>query len=208
MNIYLIIGTLIWLYLLSALNRAQLPAFHFLVGTAGLFFILIGLSDPYWVWFFTHAVINGVRWIGQTTGMCTIMNHYGLVSINNPTGPLTMSIDYECSGIIETTAFVSLVAFFPIFKRTERAFFGLLGVLWIYIANVLRLGLVVVICHFNGGQAFFLAHSILGRMLFYVLVIALYYNVFTYSQISKSLFAAFRSTIARWKVKLKRGRVS
>lgn len=208
MNIYLIIGALVWLYLLSALNRAHLPAFHFIVGTAGLFFILIGLSDPYWVWFFTHAVINGVRWIGETTGMCTIMNHYGLVSINNPTGPLTMSIDYECSGIIETTAFVSLVAFFPIFKRTERAFFGLLGVLWIYLANVLRLGLVIVICHYYGGSAFFLAHSILGRMLFYVLVIMLYYNVFTYSQISHSLFAGFSAAIKRRNFKFKGGRSS
>lgn len=205
MSIYLIIGIPIWLYLLSVLKRAHVPAFFFIVGCAGLFFILIGLSDPYWVWFFTHAVINGVRWFGEWTGMCEIMNHYGLVSINNPTSPLVMSIDYECSGIIETTAFVSLVVFFPIFNRYERVFFGLLGVLWIYVANVLRLAIVIIIVHFQGGGAFFLAHSIIGRLVFYVLVIALYYNVFTYSQISHSIYLSFRNNYRRIKAKFKRG---
>lgn len=206
MSIYLIIGIPIWLYLLSVLKRAQTPAFFFIIGCAGLFFILIGFSDPYWVWFFTHAVINGVKWIGETTGMCEIMNHYGLVSINNPYGPLTMSIDYECSGIIETTAFVSLVAFFPLFNRYEKVFFGIFGILWIYVANVIRLGIVIVIVHIHGGSAFFLAHSILGRLIFYILVITLYYNVFTYSQISHSIYLTFRSNYHQLRRRLKGGK--
>lgn len=206
MSIYLILGFLIWLYLISVLKRAQVPAFYFIVGSAGLFFILIALSDPYWVWFFTHAVINGVRWVGTVTGMCTIMSHYGLVSINNPFNPLTMTIDYECSGIIETTAFVSLVAFFPLFNHHERVFFGLLGLLWIYLANVLRLAIVIVLVHFSGGQIFFFGHAILGRLVFYILVIVLYYNVFTYSQISRNFYAACVATLRRWQVNLHWGR--
>lgn len=83
MNIYLLIGIVVWLYLLSILKRARLSAFYFIVGSGGLFFILIALSDPYWVWFFTHAVINGVKWFGELTGMSTVMNHYGLISISN-----------------------------------------------------------------------------------------------------------------------------
>jgi len=205
MSTYLILGALIWGYLLSLLKRANVPAFFFLVGTGGLFFILIALSDPYWVWFFTHAVINGVRWFGEATGMCTIMNRYGLVSINNPFGPLTMTIDYECSGIIETTAFVSLVAFFPIFNPSERAFFAIFGTLWIYAANVLRLAIVVVIVHFGGGNLFFLAHSMIGRIVFYTLVMMLYYNAFTYSQISHSLYLAFKSWVDRFKSKFRKG---
>ncbi|GAK48647.1 exosortase [Secundilactobacillus oryzae JCM 18671] len=208
MNVYLILGFIVWLYLLSVLKRAQVPAFYFIFGSAGLFFILIGLSDPYWVWFFTHAVINGVRWIGDLTGMVSIMNRYGLVSINNPTAPLTMSIDYECSGIIETMAFLSLMTFFPIFNRRERVFFGLVGLFWIYAANVLRLAIVIVMVHFMGGGVFFLAHSIIGRMVFYVLVIALYYNVFTFSQISYSLYDTFARNIGRLRTKLKRGETS
>lgn len=58
MNVYIIVGTIIWLYVLSVLKRSKLSAFFFIVGSGGLFFILIALSDPYWVWFFTHAVLH------------------------------------------------------------------------------------------------------------------------------------------------------
>lgn len=197
MSIYLIIGIVLWLYLVSVLKRAHVPAFLFIVGTAGLFFILIGFSNPYWVWFFTHSVINGVRWFGNLTGMSSVMNHYGLISINNPTNPLTMTIDYECSGVIETMAFISIVVFFPIFNRYEKAFFGIFGILWIYLSNVLRLAIIITMVHFGGGQIFYLAHSIVGRVIFYILVIILYYNVFTYSQISHILYQNFRSHFKR-----------
>lgn len=38
MSIYLIIGIIVWLYILSILKRAQLSAFHFIFGSGGLFF--------------------------------------------------------------------------------------------------------------------------------------------------------------------------
>ncbi|MDG5112319.1 hypothetical protein P8T56_01915 [Companilactobacillus pabuli] len=67
---------------------------------------------------------------------------------------------------------------------------------------MLRLALIIIIVHFAGGSAFFIGHSIVGRMVFYILVIALYYNVFTYSQISHSLYQNFRRFITRIKKRL------
>lgn len=203
MNIYLLIGIVVWLYLLSILKRARLSAFHFIVGSGGLFFILIALSDPYWVWFFTHAVINGVKWFGELTGMSTVMNRYGLISISNPTAPVTMSIDYECSGIIETVAFLSMVIFLPMYNKFERVFFSILGTLWIYVANVIRLVSVIMIVHFGGGNLFFLAHSIVGRLIFYVLVIMLYYEVFTFSQLSQGLYHIFKIRVQRFEQRIR-----
>lgn len=203
MNIYLLIGIVVWLYLLSILKRARLSAFYFIVGSGGLFFILIALSDPYWVWFFTHAVINGVKWFGELTGMSTVMNHYGLISISNPTAPVTMSIDYECSGIIETVAFLSMVIFLPMYNKFERVFFSILGTLWIYVANVIRLVSVIVIVHFGGGNLFFLAHSIVGRLIFYVLVIMLYYEIFTFSQLSQGLYHIFKIRVQRFEQRIR-----
>ncbi|ANZ59916.1 exosortase family protein XrtG [Secundilactobacillus paracollinoides] len=202
MSIYLIIGIVVWLYALSILKRAGLSAFHFIVGSAGLFFILISLSDPYWIWFFTHAVINGVKWVGDVTGMCDVMNRYGLVAINNPTQPVMMSIDYECSGIIETTAYIGMVAFSPMYNSVERVFFGVVVTLWIYGANVIRLTVVVTIVHFMGGGQYYLAHTIIGRLVFYTLVIAMYYNVFTYTQVSHSLYRNFIKWRDRWRKRL------
>ncbi|WP_461218588.1 exosortase family protein XrtG [Lapidilactobacillus salsurivasis] len=192
MNPLLIGGILIFLYLLSLMRRAQLPAFSFILGSIGLFFILIAYSDPYWIWFFTHAVVKAVQGFGNLTGLCGVMSQYGIVHILTEQGSVLMSVDYECSGIIETMAFVALLTFFPAYRPAERLFYGAIGVLWIYLANVLRLCLVVVIVHFFGPSSFYLAHTILGRLLFYALVIILYYNVFTYSQMARGLYYRIR----------------
>ncbi|KRK80174.1 exosortase family protein XrtG [Companilactobacillus nodensis] len=191
MNVYILLGIVVWLYMLSVLKRAQLSAFFFIVGSAGLFFILTAISQPYWVWFFTHAVIHGVDLFSHITSWSTVMLKTGLVYITNGNNPVVMSIDYECSGIIETCAFVSLVVFFPMYERKEKVFYAVFGLIFIYLSNVLRLIVVITIVHFAGGQAFFLAHSVIGRLVFYVLVIALYYNVFTYSQLARGIYREF-----------------
>lgn len=198
MNLKILLGIVIWLYGLSVLKRARLSAFYFIVGSAGLFFILTAISRPYWVWFFTHAVIHGVALFTELTNWGQIMFKMGLVYINNVGNPVIMSIDYECSGIIETCAFVSLVAFYPAYQRREKVFYGVFGLLYIYLINV-RLNVVITIVHFGGGEAFFLAHSVIGRLIFYVLVIVLYYNVFTYSQLARGLY----QQVADWRDRLR-----
>ncbi|MGX6394882.1 exosortase family protein XrtG [Lactiplantibacillus pentosus] len=199
MNLKILLGIVIWLYGLSVLKRARLSAFYFIVGSAGLFFILTAISRPYWVWFFTHAVIHGVALFTELTNWGQIMFKMGLVYINNVGDPVIMSIDYECSGIIETCAFVSLVVFYPAYQRREKVFYGVFGLLYIYLINVLRLNVVITIVHFGGGEAFFLAHSVIGRLIFYVLVIVLYYNVFTYSQLARGLY----QRVADWRDRLR-----
>jgi len=191
MNPLLIFGIIIWLYVLSVLRRVQLSAYFFIVGSVGLFFILISLSNPYWVWFFTHAVVTSISGLGAITGMCKVMAQYGIVHIISTNATTMMSIDYECSGIIETTAFVALIVFFPTYKIRERVFYAVFGMLWIYLDNVIRLTIVVTIVHFFGPESFFIAHTIVGRLVFYVLVIILYYNVFTYSQMARGLYFKF-----------------
>lgn len=188
MNPILLLGILVWVYLLSVLRRTRLAAFYFIIGSIGLFFILIVMSKPYWVFLLTKAVLHGIGLFGDLTGFCHSFTKYGMLYIYNVNLPITISIDYECSGIIESCAFIALVAFYPVYSRKEKFFYALLGMIWIYLANVIRLMIVTLIIHFGGSTLFFLAHSIVGRVIFYILVITLYYNVFTYSQISNGLY--------------------
>ena len=94
MNSILLFGIIIWIYMLSVLKRAKLTAFSFIIGSVGCFFILMAMSTPYWIWFFTHAVINGVSWLGNLTQMSHVYPKYGLVYIANNLSPVTMQIDY------------------------------------------------------------------------------------------------------------------
>lgn len=197
MNSYLLFGIIIWIYMLSVLKRAKLTAFSFIIGSVGLFFILMAMSTPYWIWFFTHAVINGVTWFGNLTKMSTSYVKYGFIYIINSMNPVTMTIDYECSGIIETMAYIALLAFYPMYSRKEKVFYLLFGMLWIYLANILRLAIVIIMVHFGGSTMFYLAHTIIARIIFYLLVIGLYYNVFTYSRLSRGLYTNLRERIRR-----------
>lgn len=189
MSPYLIIGTVVWLYLLSVVKRSKLPAYSFIIGSVGLFFLLIAVSRPYWVWFFTQAVIKGVSIFGSIGDMSQAFAEYSIIQINHIALPVTLSVDYECSGVIEASAYIGLLVFFPFYSRQEKVFYGLVGLFWIYAVNILRLFLVILMVHFGGNSWFFMAHAVVGRIVFYVLVIILYYNIFTHSQISKGIYA-------------------
>ncbi|MGM9902759.1 exosortase XrtG [Enterococcus sp. 10A9_DIV0425] len=188
MNLYILIGLVIWLYILSVMKRSRLLAFHFILGSVGLFYLLILFSRPYWVWFLTQLVIKTVDFFGSIPNITEEFSQYSLIFIHSAKEPLSLYVDYECSGVIETSAFLGLLAFYPLYNRKEKFFYGIFGILWIFISNVIRLLLVIAFVHFGGSDFYFFAHSILGRLIFYGLVIILYYHTFTYSQVARSLY--------------------
>lgn len=188
MNIYILIGIAIWFYLLSVMRRSKLSAFYFILGSIGLFYLLILFSRPYWVWFLTQLVIKTVDLFGSIPNVTEEFSKYSLIVIHSAKEQMSLYVDYECSGVIETSAFLGLLSFYPLYNRQEKVFFGILGILWIFVSNVLRLLFVVAFVHFGGSDVYFLAHSILGRLFFYGLVITLYYHTFTYSQVARSLY--------------------
>lgn len=186
MSIFLLISGVIWLYALSVFKRAKLPAFYFIVGSVGLFFILFFFSKPYFIWIMARAVTFGVSLVAHPLNLATVYSDHGLIAINNGFNAITMSIDYECSGVIETAAFWALLAFYPMYQAKEKVVLALLGFLWMYVANVIRLILIVLIVHTFGVNYFFLAHSIIGRIVFYIFAVFFYYKVFTYGYLEKN----------------------
>ena len=189
------LAVLLWIYLLGVFRRNRLAAFYFIVGSIGLFFILLELSRPYWVFLLTQVVVKGVGILWTWTGWITVIPRHNLLYIFNLSSSISISIDYECSGIIESCAYLALVIFFPVYSRKERLFYSILGVVWIYCTNIIRLSIVVLVVHCGGIGTFYLAHSILGRLVFYVLVLILYYKVFTLSQVTKSIYSKFSEKI-------------
>lgn len=187
MTIFWLIGAVVWLYGLSVFKRATLPTYYFIWGSVGLFFLLFFLSRPYWIWLMVQAVVGGVGVLLHPFDLVQIALGYGVILIDNPAGALSLSIDYECSGVIETIAFWSLLCFYPVYSLRKKVLLGLAGLFFIYLANVLRLVLIVGLVHYFGSPIFFLAHSIIGRLFFYILIVYFYYRVFTYGYFTKHL---------------------
>ncbi|EKW99326.1 exosortase family protein XrtG [Ligilactobacillus saerimneri] len=182
----IILGTIIWLYALSVLHRAHLDAIHFWVGSVGLFIILAFVCRAYFVWLLSALVTEVTGWWGHLTGIYTSSYLHNLISIKNNHGLVLLFVDYECSGIIETLAYLSLLWFYPFYRGMAKVKWTVLGVGWIFIANVFRLSLIATILYYTGNGSFFWVHTVFGRILFYVMVIGLYYHVFTRSQLGQA----------------------
>ena len=186
-----LIGIAVWLYALHALKRADLHFWRFLVGSIGLFVILMLYVRPWATQPLAQAVAAIAGLPGQLTGTFEAYFKYGVLFVDSASGAMTLKVDFECSGIIEIMAFVSLLAFFRVYTRPERVMVGVLGTLFIVLANALRIILIAEIIHFGGPDMYYLAHSLFGRLVFYALTVALYFYVFTKPQIVRMQVGRF-----------------
>ncbi len=177
--IFVIIVIALWLYALSVLNRAKLNFWRYLCGSMGLFVIMLVTLREILIVPLAQCVAAMAGVIGNITGTFTPYLKYGIIFIDTAVGSMTLQIDLECSGIIEIMAFVSLLAFFRVYTVYERIIVGILGTAYIMVCNALRITLICEAVHFFGNDAYYVAHTFLGRIFFYVLTVILYFYVFT-----------------------------
>lgn len=182
---------LIWVFLLRVLRRAGLDFWHYLVGTIGMFIILfVYVREP-----MTMPIARIVALLASIPGkfghLYEAYYKYGTIFIDSGGSAISMQIDFECSGIIEIIAYISLLAFYKVYTISERVTLGMVGVMCIIISNAIRIAAICLIIYFAGTDMYFIAHTIIGRLIFYTLTVILYFYVFTKSQIVKQKVGAF-----------------
>ncbi len=183
---------LVWWYLLRVTDRAKLDFWHFVLGSAGLFIFLIVLVQPVLTKPLGRLVAAIAGLFGSLTHTFAAFFRYGVLFIQSPEGAMTLQIDFECSGIIEILAFLSLLFFFRVYTRNERVVIGLIGTVGIIMANVLRIIVICEMIYFLGPNASYAAHSLVGRFIFYGLSVLLYFYVFTKPQIVSMKVGIFK----------------
>lgn len=186
-----VIGIAVWLYVLHTLKRADLRFWRYLVGAVGLFLILMFAVRPWATEPLAQAVAAIAGLFGMVTDTFDPNFKYGVLFVESASGAMTLKIDFECSGILEIMAFVSLLAFFQVYTRPERVFVGVAGSVGIILANVLRIILICEIIHFGGPSMYYVAHSLFGRLVFYALTVLLYFYVFTKPQVVRMKVGRF-----------------
>ena len=189
--IILLIFLVVWLYILHVTKKAKLQFWHFLWGSAGFFLIIfVGFKDV-----LTQPMANIVAAVagivGKTTGVFEPYYKYGIIFVESAKDSITLKIDFECSGIIEITAFLSLLIFFNVYSRYEKVIIGCIGTVYIIVANALRIILICLIIHFKGVDYYYISHALIGRIFFYILSIILYFYVFTKAQIISQKVGGF-----------------
>ena len=186
-----IIAVFVWLYLLHVTDRAKLPFWHYILGAMGLFLLMMFYVRPVLTEPLARAVAALAGLVGKITGTFSPFFKYGILFVQSDVGAITLQIDFECSGIIEIMAFLALLVFFRVYTIAERVIVSISGILYIMLANALRIILICEMIHFGGLDLYYMSHALVGRLVFYALSVLLYFYVFTKPQIVRMRLGKF-----------------
>ncbi len=174
-------GALVWLALVLALRRSRIWLFYYLVAAVGWCFGLVVLL---------RELLPGEAALAMATAYNT---HYlaGLLGvptrvfrsapglllvlvIAQESGWTALQVGLESSGLLELSVLSGLLLFYPGMPFLRRS----LSVAT-YVANVLRVLLIVVVLHFAGKDSLLFAHTFLGRAFFFAVTVAIYWYLMT-----------------------------
>ncbi|WCK57511.1 exosortase family protein XrtG (plasmid) [Aneurinibacillus sp. Ricciae_BoGa-3] len=179
MMIVTLFALVLWGAFTYALHKRGLNFFTFLMGSIGTFLFTVALLRDALYNVFVKVLMTILSLIGNLTH--TFESYIGANSITvfHKTDALSFFISYECSGVIEFLVFASLLLFFPTYSRIKKTKLLLIGFFSILGSNLLRLLFIIYTDKIFGNGSFFLSHMVIGRLIYFALIIALYYLVFT-----------------------------
>ncbi len=187
-----IIGALVWLFVLRILNKTKLNAWFFVVGSMGTFILMFVYLEPVLVQPLARIVALIASIPGRIFGIYSAHYKYGVIFVETAVGAISLKIDFECSGIIEIMAYLALLIFYRVYTVYERFCVGVLGVVALVLANAMRIIVICLIIYFGGIDMYYIAHTFVGRCIFYAISVALYFYVFTKPQIIRQKVGSFR----------------
>jgi exosortase family protein XrtG len=163
---------------------AWLP--YFVVGATGMAFIAIFmmrdvLPGEEVLRMATAVLVHNVSWVfGIHTEL--IRPETGdllVVGVPHHNEWTRLSIGIECSGLLETGALLGLVSFFPAVPARKRVRLLLFALVLTFLANVVRMLVIVGAVAYAGQDALEISHVVLGRLVFFVLTIGIYWFAIT-----------------------------
>lgn len=184
-------------------NRVWLP--YYLLGSVGLAFIVIfvGRATP----------VQGFMETGVALATFGVANAIGIPArifendanslmifvigqlVGNDHGWTMVRITIECSSLLETGVIGGMVGFYPGWTIRRRIGLVLLGTAATYLANIVRMTVIIGTLHLFGKDSLFVAHTIVGRAVFFVLIIAIFWYIITLPTM-RSVFSKLQRDLA------------
>ena len=159
-------GIFLWLFLLHVLKKSSLNFWRFLVGSVGAFLLLLFFLEPVLTQPLARIVALLASIPGKIGGIYNAHYKYGVIFVESGGSAISLKIDFECSGIIEIIAYLSLLMFYWVYTVYERVYVGVLGVIAIVAANALRIIVICLFLYFGGIGMYYTAHTFVGLFVF------------------------------------------
>ena len=184
------LACLIWLLLTVFFHHNRIWVFYYVWGSVGLCCLMIllfhGSLVEYRLEHYTSLILHHLlAYLDIMTYIFDKAPGTLLVLIKVDNSWTTIAIDIENSGFLEMCIVFGLIIFYPVYRWRKRIGAALLGVSGVYAINLLRLMVVICLIHKGGRDMSFIAHTLIGRLLFFTLVIALYWKLITKATLKK-----------------------
>lgn len=190
----LVVFLIVWIYLLILLKKKKLTAFYFMLGASGFFLTMFTVFKTILAKGCTFVLVTLLDWLSHIFKYYTTYKAYNIIFINHQDAAISLFIDYECSGVIEIFVILAVILFFPIFKWKDKIVYSIIGIGYTMLANVIRLLVVTGVIYHYGNNAYYLAHSVVGRIVFYILTLFLYFYLLSWKQIKGQKVGRFSFT--------------
>jgi len=175
----IIIAGWILVVLFFRANRIWLP--YYIIGSVGLALAVIFIGRATFIeGALQQVVAAGVHAISSLTPVPTQIFQAApgaimVLVIDQSVGWTMLQVTVESSGLLETGVIAGMLMFYPGWSLRKRATFAVSAIMFTYIANIIRLMVIVVTIHYGGKDALLISHTILGRAVFFIGVIIIYW---------------------------------
>jgi exosortase family protein XrtG len=176
----------IWFCAVIFFRAYRIWIFYYLVAVSGFAYLLVLVASSAFNLEISlaHTVASGVHILLNLTGIPSriFSNAPGILLvmvITQRTGWTALQIGVESSGLLEMSVLTSLMLFYPNWRFATRLRLALIGNGLTWIANIIRMFLIAVILHYLGKDALLIAHSLVGRIFFFLFTIGIYWYLIT-----------------------------
>ncbi len=185
-----LLGLGLWVFIAYYLYRHRIWIFYYIWTAVGLTILAILLlrssaveyAVEQWTGLILHYVLG---WVGIHTCVFDKAPGTVLVLLALENSWTCIDIDIECSGLLESCVLLGLLWFFPAMNWSQKIFYTASGLLGLFAVNLIRLFTIVAVINIQGRDSMYIAHTLIGRLVFFLLVIIVYWYIFTRPSLKK-----------------------
>ena len=179
-------AVLVWLLVLLFFrsHRNWLP--YYIIGSVGSAFLIIGLGRTLFPLetILRSLTAQSVHQIAGLVGVTTqvfpaVPGALMVLVVPQEMGWTVLNVGVESSGLLEIGVISGMVGFYPGWSLRKRLAIIALGVGATYLANLVRISFIVATLHWGGKEWLFISHTILGRLIFFALMVAIFWLIFS-----------------------------
>ena len=182
-----LIALVLTLWVLSVLffrlNRIWLP--YYVVGSVGLALALIFAGRATFIEpGLQRLVAEGVHLLSiaariPTETFAAAPGALLVLVISQDIGWTMLHVSVESSALLESAVISGMLLFYPGWSLRRRLLYTAGALALTYAANLVRLMVIVTTLHYMGKDSLLISHTIIGRMVFFGLVVAIYWYLMT-----------------------------